>query len=490
MMFTRLFLGEPKLTCRPSSKMLRFFNFLVGLCFAIASTPASAITSHSHKLFNVNSQVLENGLHVISHFRDTSDKLSLQMVVNVGLADFPCDKHQVPHVLEHLLFDGTESFDGEFMRKRIKSLGGDWHGRTVEEYTHYTIEIHAHHAAVAFETMQSMLMEPLLKAESLDKSIRIIHSELGTSDSKFKQLVHSELALSESTRARLYPESNLDCTSKSFPDAVTLADVTQTYNAYYNASNMTLIIIGNFDQDNLDSLLETYISPIKKGQLIQSNIDLDQPINYEPIELKSNYWESDAYIRMLIRTVGNDHPDSIGLKLISDFLEERLFYEVRTKRGIGYTPYLERTIGTRYGHIHAVSKTNGGWYKATVDAFESVYQKIRKEGIPIEDINRLKQKQILDFESEEHKHSGIAQIYRHHRESIKETGNMLNLVAEINKITPELTEQLIQKYFPPKPLIGVYRPPSLAENLVKILGIIALSAIVALPILRRKRRHK
>lgn len=470
--------------------ILRIFCLLTGLCLVATSTPAMAITSQSHKLFNVKSQILENGLHVISHFRDTSDKLTLQMVVDVGLADFPCDKHQVPHVLEHLLFDGTKSFEGEFMRKRIKSLGGDWAGRTVEEYTHYTIEIHANYAGVAFETLQSMLMEPRLEAASLDKSIRIIHSELGTSDSKFKQFVHSDLALNESTQARLYPDSNLDCTSKSFPDAVTLTDVTQTYNDYYNASNMTLIIIGNFDQDDIDTQIETHISPIKKGKPNQSSINLDQPINYEPIELKSNYWESDAYVRMLIRTVGNDHPDSIGLKLISNFLEERLFYEVRTKRGLGYTPYLERTIGTQYGHIHAVTKTNGGWYKATVAAFESVYQQIRNEGITLEDINRLKQKQILDFESKEHRYTEIAQMYRHHRAEIKATGKMLNLVAEINKITPESTKQLIQKYFPPTPLIGVYRPPSLAENLAKILGIVVLAAVLALPILRRTRRPK
>ena len=141
-------------------------------------------TSVTSKLFSVKSQVLDNGLHVISHSRRLSDTLTLQLIVDIGLRDFKCDDQQAPHVLEHMLFEETQRYAEETMRKKSHRLGGFWKGMTVKEYTHFTINIHSDYMPDAFDILYSIIAEPKLSNRTLNNSIRTVNAERGTGFSK------------------------------------------------------------------------------------------------------------------------------------------------------------------------------------------------------------------------------------------------------------------------------------------------------------------
>ena len=84
---------------------------LVGLVFLVAfvglTVDASANEYDPPSLYNLDYFKLENGLDVILKKRTHARNVAVRLVVNVGQRNFPCDKRETPHFLEHLLFMGT-----------------------------------------------------------------------------------------------------------------------------------------------------------------------------------------------------------------------------------------------------------------------------------------------------------------------------------------------------------------------------------------------
>ena len=58
-------------------------------------------------LYDVDYFKLPNGLDAVLKKRPHAHSVSVRLVVNVGLRNFPCDNWETPHLLEHLLFMGT-----------------------------------------------------------------------------------------------------------------------------------------------------------------------------------------------------------------------------------------------------------------------------------------------------------------------------------------------------------------------------------------------
>jgi hypothetical protein len=58
-------------------------------------------------LYDVQYFQLSNGLDVVLKKRTQADNVAVRLDVNVGSRNFPCDKRETAHFLEHLLFMGT-----------------------------------------------------------------------------------------------------------------------------------------------------------------------------------------------------------------------------------------------------------------------------------------------------------------------------------------------------------------------------------------------
>lgn len=464
-------------------------HFIINSAFAETSFDTNT-SSSLENMFHVKSYVLDNGLHVISSQRNYSDTLTLQMVVNIGLQDFPCVDEQVPHVLEHMLFEETSRFSETTMRKQLQSHGGSGKGHTVQEYTYYTLSIHSDYLPIAFDILFSMIAEPTLSDSALQNAIRSVHSEFGTSPSSIQNLMNNKRDLVGQAKSRLYPSSHLECSKRSYPNHITAEIVKSAYKDYYTPENMTLIVLGKFNEQELEQWISQSFAKLEKRRPKAAYRFPNKEIDYTPILEHNQITESEVNIHMMIPAVGHEHADSLAIALLNDYLSEQLFYKIRADKGIGYTPRSEYIAGTKLGILHAQTKTTKQWDDEVTHLFTAIYQEIRNNGIPENELARLKQKMILEFESKERTNFEIAQLYRHYKNHIKDTGQMLNLVDEIKKVDKKAIKATIDRHFPEKPLIATMRPLNNWEAFFKFLLILVASSIVAIPLFKwlKKRR--
>ncbi len=431
--------------------------------------PIPATETVTHQLFQVQSDVLPNGLHVIRHHRNISDTFTAQLIVEVGLQDFPCATQQAPHLLEHMLFEGTQRFDRKTLRQRIRDHGGQSNGFTMEEYTHYTLDIHSDYPDIALDTLYSMMSEPLFNASDMETSRQVIHSELGTSSNKLQLALAGKRVLTNIAKARIYSGSNLECPDITSPDDITLEQIKTIYEQHYLPANMTLILLGHFDDARIDALLQQTFAQLPARAATPRQPVTFAAINYDkPVQEKRALFDPEVDVHLFIPAVGSVDPANNAYQIVAEYLGEQLFYDVRGQKGLGYTPRALVDNNSQYGFLQATTRTSDRWYDEAMKLFEEKYAQIRRDGVPQADVERLRQKLILEFESKQRDNAELAQLYRHYRHIIRAHGEMPDLVEKLKQVDAKQVKAAIDQHFPENPLMAVLRPPTTQEILLKI----------------------
>src|SRR5262245_5956706 len=107
---------------------------LIGLMLLAAvaglTVEVSANEYDSPGLYDVDYFKLTNGFDVVLKKRTHAHNVAVRLVVNVGQRNFPCEKRETPHFLEHLLFMGTSKHTEAELKSLIEDHGGYWNGFT------------------------------------------------------------------------------------------------------------------------------------------------------------------------------------------------------------------------------------------------------------------------------------------------------------------------------------------------------------------------
>src|SRR5262245_64609547 len=113
-------------------------------------------------LYDVDYFKLANRFDVILKNRPDSQNVAVRLVVGVGLRNFPCNKRETPHFLEHLLFMGTSKHSEAELKRLIEDHGGAWNGYTSPTETGYQIDIYDKHLRLAIVTLHEIITDTII----------------------------------------------------------------------------------------------------------------------------------------------------------------------------------------------------------------------------------------------------------------------------------------------------------------------------------------
>lgn len=440
-------------------------------------------------ILKVGTDTADNGLQVIYHHRDDSDTFSAQLVVNVGLRDFSCDDKQLPHLLEHMLLEGTKRFDRKTLRQRIRNLGGSTSAYTRMDTTYFTISLHSDYPDVALDTLFSLISEPRFEAKDFERSKQIIHAEQGSSSHSLMPMSKSIPVLTETAKAQLFGGSELFCETLSSPDHLQLDQIRALHRTHYVASNMTLIVIGHFRQQRIhqllrESFLRLPLTPRPERQPLPHTQS-----DFAPVNANNALLNPEASLYLYLPAVPLSHPHRPHYSIIAEYLSEQLFYEVRGSRGLGYTPRARLEHSDDVGFIEATTKTSAELLPDARAAFLEQYRTLLDKGIPRAEVSRIQHKQILEFESKQRDHDDLAEIYRQYRAEIRQHGALPDLVGSIRQVTATQVNQVIRSELPAEPLVATLVRPPLYQVALQIIFSSIVITTLAWPLWRWSRRR-
>lgn len=208
----------------------------------------------------VSERVLDNGLKVIVK-EDHRAPTAVQMIwYRAGSVDEVNGRTGIAHVLEHMMFKGTDRFgDGEFSR-RVAQSGGRENAFTNRDYTAYFQQIPP-------EKLDEMLMLEAdrmtglkLELEPFKKEVAVVMEERRSrvEDSPYGQVGEQMMALAFTAAPYRSPVIGW----MNDLDNLTPADAQNWYSEWYAPNNAVLIIAGDVEPDAAFAMAEKHYGSI------------------------------------------------------------------------------------------------------------------------------------------------------------------------------------------------------------------------------------
>ena len=209
--------------------------------------------------------VLDNGLTLIVHEDRKAPVVAVNVWYHVGSKNEQPGKTGFAHLFEHLMFNGTENYPGEFFEpfERVGATG--MNGTTSFDRTNY-FQVVPKNALDLALWMESDRMGHLLGAVDqarLDEQRGVVQNEKRQGENQPYGRVYN--VLFENLFPEGHPYSWSVIGSMDDLNAASLDDVRDWFNRYYGAANAVLVIAGDVEAEAVKARVEHFFGHIPAG---------------------------------------------------------------------------------------------------------------------------------------------------------------------------------------------------------------------------------
>jgi zinc protease len=208
---------------------------------------------------------LDNGLRVVVQEDHRSPVVVSQVWYRAGSLDEVNGKTGVAHVLEHMMFKGTENVKtGQFSRL-IAAAGGKENAFTGNDYTTYYQQLEKSQLPLSIKLEADRMANLKLTDEEFSKEIKVVMEERRwRTDDKPQSLVFEQF---QSTAYRAHPYARPVLGWMNDLENMTAADAREWYQNWYAPNNATLVVVGDVKTEEVLKLAQQYFGPLKPHSL-------------------------------------------------------------------------------------------------------------------------------------------------------------------------------------------------------------------------------
>ena len=236
------------------------------LCTALLCLPVLTCQAET----KVTEHILANGLKILVKEDHRSPIAVTQVWYKVGSSYEPGGITGVSHMLEHMMFKGTDKHAaGEFSRI-IAENGGDENAFTGQDYTAYFQTMEATRLAVSFELEADRMRNLHLLPEELKKELQVVTEErrMRTDDNPQAKMQEQFMSVAYSNSSYKHPIIGWPSDIANY----TVEDLQAWYQRWYAPNNATLVVVGDVQPAAVFELAEHYF-----GALTTSDIKTLKP---------------------------------------------------------------------------------------------------------------------------------------------------------------------------------------------------------------------
>lgn len=310
---------------------------------------------------------LTSGLAVATERMADARSVCIGFWVGTGSRDEAPARAGASHVLEHLLFKGTERLTPAAIAEAVDEVGGDFNAFTTKEYTSFYIRLLAEHLPLGLDILSDIMWQPALRQADLDAERSVILDEI---------LMHADEPadqVAEQSSTLLFPDHPLGrdvLGTQSSIGAITSDQIREFFELHYRPGNMVAAVAGDLDHDAVLAGLEARCTGTSGGSAPERQAPdgavLPLGVTRRPTE--------QAQVILSMRSVDRFDPGRYALAILNHVLggglSSRLFQEIRERRGLAYSIWSERVayhdagavsvgLGTASEHVAEVLEIVG-----------------------------------------------------------------------------------------------------------------------------------
>jgi zinc protease len=212
---------------------------------------------HQH----VIKRVLDNGLTILIHESHEIPKVSFQIWYNVGSKDELLGEKGIAHLIEHMIFKGTDTLSESDINTLVHKLSGSCNAFTSYDFTGYLFNFPTHHWREALPVVADCMTNCSFDDDMLNSEMKAVIQELKMYKDQYERsLMEEMISMIFADHPYHYPIIGY----KQDLWSVSGKDLLAFYKKHYKPNNATLVVVGDVDPDEVVELAQQYFGAIPK----------------------------------------------------------------------------------------------------------------------------------------------------------------------------------------------------------------------------------
>lgn len=231
---------------------------IIGILFTMSAAAVPVSRAVEPKEY-----VLSNDMRVLLVEVPKAPVATVQVWYKVGSRNEMMGRAGLSHMLEHMMFKGTNRFPKGSFSRLIRKNGGMDNAFTSQDFTAYFENLAADRVTLALELESDRMQGLILDGNEFKTEREVVKEErrLRSEDDPQGALVEALFAQAYVSHPYHWPVIGWF----SDLDAMTLEDLQRHYDTYYSPNNATLVIVGDIKADTLIQTITKLFEPIPKG---------------------------------------------------------------------------------------------------------------------------------------------------------------------------------------------------------------------------------
>jgi len=390
---------------------------------------------------------LDNGVQVLSEHIPGLRSAAVGVWVRQGSAHESEEDTGASHLIEHMVFKGTDRRSAMEIAVALEGLGGSLDAYTSREHTSYQARVLDEHVPEALDVLADLVLSPLLRQSDLELEREVVLEEIAQVEDTPDDLVFE---LHNETLWNGHPYGRSILGTKASVSALTAERLRELHAEQYRGANLVVAAAGNVQHEDFARRVGELFGATSGGARTSAVHVPDRThagVEREPRE------SAQTHIVFGTGVPGHSHADRYPLVLLSSALgagmSSRLFQRVREELALCYSVYTYQSFYRSSG----VSGVYVGTRPATAEkAAKTVREELARavaEGLPHAELEQtkrqLKGQIMLSLESSGARLNRLASFPLHEEPLTGLDG----LLEKIDAVTADDVRRVARDYYDP-----------------------------------------
>ncbi|CAM3179989.1 M16 family metallopeptidase [Streptobacillus ratti] len=328
------------------------------------------------------------GIKILINKIEDDASFTISVCFNTGSVNEKENEKGISHMLEHMLFTGTNKRNNFEISEEMDFYGAKYNAYTSKEVTNYYFTSLSSKQKETTEIFFDMITDPIFPEDQIKKEKEIIFEEIRMSKDDIWSVVFEQM------QENLF-EGNLKYNiigTEESVNSVTREMLIDYYKRNYTRDNLVISVSGNIDEELLIKQITEHFSKLNENKVnIVFEKDELKKIDYRE---KKEINQVNVYIltknNVKERTLKDYFIDTCLEMIIGDGFSSRLFQEIREKRSLAYSvnamnfDYKNlKTFGIYIG-------TSVNKYKESLEVTLQILETIKKDGVTERELEKVK----------------------------------------------------------------------------------------------------
>jgi predicted Zn-dependent peptidase len=344
---------------------------------------------------------LDSGVRVVTEHMDSVRSVALGFWIGTGSVVETPGEAGLSHLVEHMLFRGTERFASLEIDQLFDAMGAELNAGTGKETTSVYTRVIDEHLSEAFDVMADMVWRPRFAADDLDNERQIVIEEIAMYEDDPQDKVFD--VLGEAVFGD-HPLGRPIIGTAEVVGGVPAADLLAFHHARYVPSNVVIAAAGNVDHDGLVDMVRT--AEAERAGATAPGL----PEPPEASEVRQLFVRKDTeqvHVCLGAPGIARDDERRFALRVLDNIFggtsSSRLFQEVREQRGLAYAVYSFQSLYAGTGQVGLYLGTRPDNVTEALKVVGDQLDRLRAEPATEDELHRAKEnvkgRMVLALES-------------------------------------------------------------------------------------------